>query len=159
MRINQLHWSDNIQPVCRHVFAWIHVCNCVRVCVPACTSFYANWKISDCVQLKCFLSVLPLCSPWSPQCWQQQQQRKSFSHTMTFTVVDFFGRRFWSWLFFCRVGNFSAQPYAHTSNGRYTHAIIRANTQNTNRYTLADAFYTSCFSKVRRRKRLTQAEK
>lgn len=79
-RINQLHWSDNIQPVCQHVFAWMHVCDCVRMCVPVCTGFYANWKIPDCVQLKCFLSGAPAVFPLKSTMLTAAAEEEFFSH-------------------------------------------------------------------------------
>lgn len=111
-RINQLHWSDSIQPVrlCVHTS-----CVCVSMCV------YLPAKVSMQIESLrlCPIKALPLLAhaafPLKPTVLTAEEE--FYSHN-DFHGCWLFGKTLFEVPLFCRVGDFSAQP-----------AIIRANAQ------------------------------
>lgn len=121
MRINQLHWSDNIQhvlhvrvcsPECAHVQVCVHMCTCLH------RFFYANWK-SQTVSNWSASSLRSCLVSLEVHNVDSSSSRGVFLIQWLSQLLTFSRSGFWSFPFFCQLGNFSAQPYKYTGNHRY----------------------------------------
>lgn len=97
------------------------VCNCVYTCL---YRFLCKLKISNCVQLNCFLSA-SCCVSLEVHNVDSSSRGRVFSHNGFHSCW-----LCWKMLLkfpFCQVGNFSAQVYKHTQTDTRAQLFVQTN--------------------------------